>query len=202
MLRSAFAVAAVLGSSAAGQVVFFESFEAVTVSGFLVISAGNTLTGDAATWAVTAGTVDLVNAANLSETVQLDAINVVDMHGTPGPGTIETDVAVSAGSIYDLSFLYARNLTGASASMGYEVIGASGLLASGSVTHDASSMSVESEVARFTADGGSVRLRFIATAATNQFAGVTLDAVTLTLIPAPGVAAVAVAGVVAARRRR
>ena len=184
------ALASMSTAASASAVIFSENFEAYTLgltgTGAQFQTYGSTL----GPWAVT-GTVDTIKGG-------YNAINGIslDLDGTPGNGAITTTLATVIGDVYQLNFDYsgnggARPFNVSFGSLNY------GPLASAGITNFASGF--------FTATSTSTTLTFTGISS-DVYNGGTIDNITVTNVPEPGVLALLVSGLafgsLVARRRK
>ncbi len=128
----------------------------------------------------------------------------IDLVGTGSPSSIYQDVATVPGTKYEISFAYAGNVWGGSRIMTMDALWNGAI--EGSYSHNTAGHTGADmgwTVYSFIVTGtGSDRLMFRATSG-GSAAGPALDAVTMTVVPAPGaLAAVGIAGLLGGRRRR
>lgn len=127
----------------------------------------------------------------------------IDLTGVGAPSSIYQDVATVAGQQYEISFAMAGNPWSGPQIMGMNVVWNSGI--AGQFTHDTTGRSgadmgwtVYTVIVTGT---GNDRLMFRGTSG-SQAAGAALDGVIMRPIPAPGVLAGLMGGLVMARRKR
>lgn len=128
----------------------------------------------------------------------------IDLVGTGSPSSIFQDVVTVPGTKYEISFAFAGNPFSGARIMTMDALWNGAV--QGSYTHNTAGHSGADmgwTVYTFVVTGtGSDRLTFKATSG-GSAAGPALDAVTMTVVPAPGaLAAVGIAGLLGARRRR
>ncbi len=130
----------------------------------------------------------------------------IDLCGVGQPSGIYQDVQnLDAGSIYNISFAQAGNVWGPNFNFAMNVLWNNQVVASFSSIHGGSNganMGWQIRDVDVVAIAGVNRLAFRATTATSA-RGAAIDAVSLTLVPAPGsIVAVALGGCIAYRRKR
>ncbi|MBE7420576.1 MAG: DUF642 domain-containing protein [Ideonella sp.] len=168
-----------------GATVLSESFEAPASGNYTVVRAGQAFSTSSSTWAVEAGSIDIVNTRVRTEAAAFDGIQGIDLAGSPGAGVISTRLATQPGQQYRLTFHYARNngIGATPARARVEMIGAAPLLQS-EVQHDSRRLpfnAYQRYSALFQADGTSATLRFSSLNDGNF--GVVLDAVSVVAVP-------------------
>ncbi len=194
------------GSAAGGPLdVLFETFESLSTNNFYTVSAGGQIVTDSAVWNVTQTSVDVVatNGLQTAKVVSGHDGQIIDIHGSPGPGAIETLITLDEGAEYEVSFDYGHLLISDWASMRVEVFGADdSVLLDDAVIHFNESLGFFT--GRFFADGSEATLRFTGLDSTNINGGVTLDNIgVIEVIPTPAAASVlGLAGLAGLRRRR
>jgi hypothetical protein len=128
----------------------------------------------------------------------------IDLVGTGAPSAIYQDVATLPGTLYEISFALAGNPWSGPQIMNMDVLWNGGI--AGSYSHDTYGHTGDNmgwTVYTFVVTGtGNDRLMFRATSGDSS-AGPAIDAVTMTIVPAPGTLALAsLLGLAAPRRRR
>lgn len=128
----------------------------------------------------------------------------IDLVGTASPSSIYQDVVTVPGTQYEISFAYAGNPWSGAQTMNMDALWNGAV--QGSYSHSTAGHSGPDmgwTVYSFVVTGtGSDRLMFRATSG-GSAAGPALDAVTMTIVPAPGTLALAsLVGLAGARRRR
>lgn len=169
------------------MVVLNENFEAPVSSNYTVIRAGQSFATSTRTWAVEAGSIDIVNANVRREAAAFDGNQAIDLAGSPGAGVLSTRFATTPGQQYLLTFHYSRNngIGAVPARARVEVMGMGALL-QGEVQHEAPRLpfnAYQQYRGMFRADGTSAVLRFTSLNAGN--AGVMLDAVSVAGVAEP-----------------
>lgn len=198
-------LAGALPAAAGPAVVLFESFESLSTNNFYTVMGGNQLVTDAATWTVGETSIDVVGAHGIqaAKVIGSDGDIVVDINGSPGPGSIETLVTLDEGGQYELSFDYGHLLISDWATMQVEVLGLDdSVLLSEEIFHQGNEIQTFTDT--FFADGPAATLRFTGLDATNINGGVTIDAIGIVgVVPAPAAASLlGIAGFAGLRRRR
>ena len=173
-------------SAAPAQAVLSENFEAPASGNYTVVRAGQSFATSTRTWAVEAGSIDIVNTNVRREAAAFDGTQAIDLAGSPGAGVLSTRFATTPGQDYQLTFHYSRNngVGAAPARARVEVVGM-GVLLRGEVLHEAARLpfnAYQRYRGAFRADGTSATLRFSSLNAGN--AGVMLDAVSIAAAPA------------------
>ena len=168
--------------AAPAQAVLSENFEAPASGNYTVVRAGQSFATSTRTWAVEAGSIDIVNANVRREAAAFDGAQAIDLAGSPGAGVLSTRFATTPGQDYMLTFHYSRNngVGAAPARARVEVVGI-GVLLQGEVLHEAARLpfnAYQRYRGNFRADSTSATLRFSSLNAGN--AGVMLDAVSVT----------------------
>ncbi len=198
-------LAGALPAAAGPTVVLFESFESLSTDNFYTVMGGGQIVTDAATWTVGETSIDIVGTYGIQapKVIASDGDIVLDINGSPGPGSIETLVTLDEGSQYELSFEYGHLLISDWATMLVEVFGDDdNVLLSWEVFHQGGETSTFSQT--FLADSTAATLKFTGLDATNINGGVTIDAIQIVgVIPTPAAASLlGVAGLAGLRRRR
>ena len=183
-------------STLAANLIQDGGFEQPVTSTFVDVAAPNATTIPG--WNVTAGSVDVVNAAGNGFDVgpAFEGAQYLDLNGTAA-GTLSQVVPLLSGITYSLQFAYANNYNPPSSlTANVTVTGVSSTLLSTSVTHGSSAAgnlnwTVFSQ--SFTADGTSATLTF--TSQNSGDGGVFLDAVSIMQVPEPSTWALIGAGV-------
>ena len=194
-------------STPAANLLLNGGFEQPLTSTFVDVTAPDATT--IPDWNVTAGSVDVVNAAGNGFDVgpAFEGAQYLDLNGTSA-GTLSQVVPTLSGITYSLQFAYANNYNPpTSLTADVTVTGVSSTLLSTSVTHGSSvagnlNWTVFSQT--FTADGSSATLTFASQ--NSGSGGVFLDAVSIMQVPEPSTEATflvgaAILGILLLRRR-
>lgn len=175
------ALASISATAAASAVIYSEDFESYTTGLAPSGSTFATYTGTLGTWSVLGASVDTIKGG-------FGAITNIslDLDGTPGPGGITRTIATVAGHVYQLNFDYSGNGGAQPFSINFGGVNTNFTGSSG-VTAFASGF--------FTATGATTTLSFQGTSGGNS--GATIDNITVTDVPEPGVLGLLLGGLVA-----
>ncbi|MEM9083132.1 MAG: DUF642 domain-containing protein [Planctomycetota bacterium] len=195
------ALASAFASAASANTIFFESFESLSTPQFTTVAAPSTFVTSEATWTVESGTIDYANANARPEGNPIDGDILIDTYGNSA-GTFSTELATAAGTQYELVFLYARNSNASFANLDIEVESSSSAVLSDSIAHTTDAFDLFTFSSTFVADASVATLRFSAFGSNNNFAGIVIDAIRVSVVPAPATAFLSLAGVAMISQRR
>lgn len=169
--------------------VFVEDFETPDTANFLVFFPGTPIITATNAWDVTAGSIDLFEDAARAEAAAFDGAQAIDLTGSPGAGTLETEFATTPGAAYELTFHYARNaLLGAdTGDAEVDVLGTTSLLHA-AIQHDPAQHAFDAYLPfsdTFIADSSVTVLRFTSLDPGNT--GITIDGICVQTSNAVGV---------------
>lgn len=183
-------------------------------SGFITIADGSASDNSAPfVWDVTAGSVDVVVQGGGGLTgLPFEGDQFLDLVGTGfgADGALAQTFATSAGTTYELSFAYSRNLfiipPGGTATADISVAGISGSLLADSISHSTGTTADfdwQLYTATFTALDGSTTLSFLDTGGVAN-GGIFLDAVSVRAqsVPLPATLALLMVGAALVGARR